>query len=595
MKPDYFFEASWEVCNKVGGIYSVITTKALQMLDKYKSNYFAIGPFFPNKNIDDKFQEAEAPVFLKEIFEELLKQGIACHFGKWLIEGEPNTILIDYSNYQYKLNEIKKKYWDLYRIDSLNTQFHDYDEPILWSTCAGIMLEKIKQKLNNKNIVVQAHEWLSGGVILHLKSKNVKIGKVFTTHATMLGRTLATNNISLYEDIEKLNPEEMAYKFGVQAKFHTERACSINSDVFTTVSEITGIEASYLLGKSPDILLPNGIDTREFPTFDEASVKHKLLKSKILRFLMFYFFPYYEFDLDETLIFFIAGRYEFKNKGIDVYIEALSKLNKHLINKKSKKTIAAFIWVPANAKEIKPEIMENKTRFQDIEDSINDVSDDLRKRLIYGIVGRKKINQEFLLGKSLSKETVKRLKRLKKKGNPPVCTHNLYNEEDDIILRALKENGLENKSSDKVKAIFYPIYLTGADHLTDLNYFEAIMASHLGVFPSYYEPWGYTPMETGALGVSSVTTDLAGFGRFIQNKSLGKKNPGIYLLEREGKTKEEAVEGLFKIFLRFIENTKQDRIENKLKAKNLADTADWNILSENYFKAHKMALEKANK
>ena len=450
MTADYFFEVSWEVCNKVGGIYTVITSKILPML-KYYSNYYAIGPYFPGKNISDKFQEKEIPDFIKEIFENLHKIGITCHFGVWLTEGEPNTILVDYSNYQHNLNNIKKENWDNYKIDSLDTQFHDYDEPILWSTCVGMLLEQIKNKLGEAKIAAQFHEWMAGGAQLYLKSRQVKIGCVFTTHATMLGRTLATNNVDLYGQIDKLNPEEQAYKFNVQSKFYTEKACAHSADAFTTVSEITGLEATHLLGKSPDVLLPNGLDTKSFPTFDDASVKHKLLKDKIKRFLMFYFFPYYQFELDDTLIFFLAGRYEFQNKGVDIFIKALGKLNEELIKNKSEKTIVAIIWVPTGVKEIKPEIMENKTLYEDIDDSVHDIVEELRSKIVYGLIGNKELNAEFLLGKSLVKQNQKRIARFKKQGKPPLCTHNLYNEHDDIVLKTMKRCKLSNDKDDKVK------------------------------------------------------------------------------------------------------------------------------------------------
>ncbi|MCM2325910.1 MAG: glycogen synthase, partial [Candidatus Woesearchaeota archaeon] len=383
MAADYFFEISWEVCNKVGGIYTVITSKVQQMLQAYKFNYYTIGPFFPGKNTAGEFQQKEPPEFLKNAFEELHRMGITCIYGTWLTDGEPSTILIDYSGYKYKINDIKKEYWDMFKIDSLHSQFHDYDEPMLWSTCVGVLLEKIKIQLGEKKIAAQTHEWLAGGALLYIKSRKIRIGTIFTTHATMLGRTLAANDFDLYDKLDKINPEEMAYKYGIPEKFLTERACAQNSDVFTTVSEITGMEATAFFGRKPDVLLFNGIDTHVFPTFDEASIQHKALKEKLKKFLMFYFFPYYQFDLDETLIFFLAGRYEFKNKGIDMYIDALAKLNEELKKAGSPRTVVAFIWVPAGIKEIKPELIESRSYFEDMYDSIHDLLEDVKDRMIY--------------------------------------------------------------------------------------------------------------------------------------------------------------------------------------------------------------------
>jgi len=591
-KSDFMFEVSWEVCNKVGGIFTVVASKILPMQRFYKARYFAVGPYFPGKTKADVFKEEIPLDFLKDVFEKLLSLGIKCHYGKWITDGDPNTILIDYTNYTHKVNDIKKEFWDRFKIDSWGSKYHDYDEPMLWSYTVGMLLEQLKNKLAGKKIVAQFHEWMSGGGLLYLKSRQIKIGTVFTTHATMLGRTLATNNIDLYGLLDKLNPYEKAYEFGVQTKFLTEKACAHSADVFTTVSEITGLEATHLLGKKPDVLLPNGVDVERFPTFDDASIKHKLFKGKMKKFLMYYFFPYYTFDLDNTLIFFLAGRYEFHDKGIDVFINSLAKLNEEMKKNGTEKTIVAFIWVPTSVKNIKEGIMENRSYFEDIEDSVHDIIEEVNDRIVYGLVGRKDINSEFLLGPTLIKETKKRIARFSKDGNPPVCTHDIYNEDDDPIMKSIKLNNLLNTKEDKVKIIFYPIYLTGADNLLDLTYYEAIMASHLGVFPSYYEPWGYTPMEAGALGIASVTTDLAGFGRYIQKHGITDKNPGIYVLKRHNMPVDKVVDQLTNVFLKFKSLSKQDRIENKLRAKRLADMADWNILIENYIEAHNLAVER---
>lgn len=438
-KADFLFELSWEVCNKVGGIFTVISSKILPMQRVYEKNYFTIGPFFPSKLKQDDFQEKIPPDFLKDIFEKLHKIGIKCHYGIWTIDGEPNTILIDYSDLIYKLNEIKSQNWFLYKIDSLNTQYHDYDEPLLWATASGYLLEEIQNNMPNKKIIAHCHEWLAGGALLYLKSKKLKIGCVFTTHATMLGRTLATNHIDLYENLDKINPEENAYKYGIQAKHLTEKACASNADVFTTVSEITGIEATYFLGKKPDILLPNGLDIQTFPTFEDASIRHKLLKAKMRKFVTSYFFPYYQFNLDETLFYFIAGRYEFHDKGIDVFIKSLGNLNEKLKQEKDNKTIVAFIFVPAGVKDIKKEVIEDITFYNDIKESIDDDTVEIKDRLIYSLISNKKTSPELLLSTSVKNEVQRKINKFLRKGLPPVATHNLYNEENDSILNELKK------------------------------------------------------------------------------------------------------------------------------------------------------------
>ena len=589
-KAEILFEVSWEVCNKVGGIYTVVSSKIVP-INSFIKSYYLIGPYFRDKCFGE-FQRETPPAFLVNVFEKLKSSGIVCQFGKWMIDGEPHTILVEYENFSKNNNEIKAKLWEYFRIDSLGTSYYDFDEPIVWSAAVGRLLEEISIALKDRKIVVQFHEWLTGAALLYLKMQKVKIATVFTTHATMLGRTLAGNNVDLYNILDKIDPEQEARKYGIIAKHQTEMACAQNATVFTTVSEITGIEATHFLGKAPDVLLPNGLDIEKFPTFEDASIKHKMFKRKIMEFFLYYFFPYYGFDLDNTLVYFLAGRYEFRDKGIDIFIKALSRLNKKLMEKKSSKTIVAFIWVPAFASGVKKDILESKTFYEDIKDSITDIYEEIKDRMVYGLLSKKEINEGFLLGEGLMMETKKRITRFRKDGLPPVCTHELTNEKDNEIIKGIKENKLLNLASDKVKIIYYPIYLTGADSLLDLTYYESIMGSQLGVFPSYYEPWGYTPLETGALGVASLTTDLSGFGRYIEKNENGRKNKGIFVLKRLNISDDDAVADLADIMYEFSTYSKQDRIENKLRAKRIASMADWKLLILNYIKAYNLAVER---
>ncbi|MBI2656259.1 glycogen/starch synthase [Candidatus Woesearchaeota archaeon] len=589
-KADVLFEVSWEVCNKVGGIYTVVKSKAARMVESYNDNYFLIGPYFAPKAIG-QFQEEIPKDFCKAPFEEMKKAGIICHYGKWLIEGMPSVILIDFVNYKSKINDIKRELWGWYKIDSLRAPL-DYDEPVAWSYTAGMLIEKLSKCFENKKIAAHFHEWLSGTGLLYLKKKNARISTVFTTHATVLGRALASSNVDLYNVWDKINPDQEAYKYNIEAKHLVEKNSAAFADVFTTVSEITGMEAQYLLKKKPDILLPNGLDISKFPSFEEVVIKHKLQRDRIREFMLYYFFPYYTFDPKETLIYFLAGRYEFHDKGIDIYIRALGKLNEKMRQAKTKKTIVAFIWVPANFRNIKPEIIENKTLFQDIKDALEENMGDVEKNLIYSFVSGKKIANDTLFEDDFLTEMKIRVSRFVKKGRPPIATHDLYNQNDEI-LKALNAAGLRNEESDPVKIIFYPIYLSGADGLLNLNYYEAMQGSHLGIFPSYYEPWGYTPLEAGALGVSSVTTDLAGFGRYFCAECMQLDTPGIYVLKRLGKSDDDVVSQLADVMLRFANFSKEERTANKLQARKVASMADWKSFVKNYITAHDMAVEKA--
>ena len=591
-KADIVFEVSWEVCNKVGGIYTVVKSKAAKMVESYGDNYFLVGPYSPSKALAE-FQEEVPNELCKIPFEELKKTGIICHFGRWVGEGNPFVILVDFVNYRYRLNEIKRELWEWYKIDSLRATA-DYDEPIIWAYAVGMLIEKLSGCYKNKKIVAHFHEWLSGVGLLYLKKRNMKIATVFTTHATVLGRTLANSNIDLYNIWNKIKPDEIVYNYNVEAKHLVEKNSASFADVFTTVSEITGMESDYLLKKKPDLLLPNGLDISKFPTFEEIVIKHRLQRDRIREFMLYYFFPYHTFGPKETLVYFIAGRYEFHDKGIDIYIKALGKLNEKLKQLKSEKTIIAFIWVPANIRNIKPELLENKTLYQDMKDALEEVTDDVEKNIIYSFVSNKKIQKESLFDDEFLTEMKIRVAKFVKNGKPPLSTHDLY-DENDIILRTIISAGLKNEEQDPVKIVYYPIYLSGADGLLNLNYYEAMQGSHLGIFPSYYEPWGYTPLEAGALGVSSVTTDLAGFGRYFSAKYVQSDTPGIFVLRRLNKSDDDVIKQLVDVMFNFANLSREDRIANKLQAREVASMADWRIFINNYIEAHNLAVDKIYK
>ena len=585
-KADIFFEVSWEVCNKVGGIFTVVASKAPQIMNHYK-DYWLVGPYFPKKAFG-VFEEVVVPEHCRECFERLKQQGIEVHTGKWLVKGTPNVMLVDFTNFSAQKNDIKRKLWDDYKIDSLHTDWFDFDEPVVFATAAGKVIEEFLHMYEGKKVVAQFHEWLSAAGLLHLKSGKANVGTVFTTHATTLGRSIAAADKNLYEVLDRINPDENAKNRGasVYAKHLLEKAAAKHADVFTTVSEITGIESEKLLGRKPDVLLMNGLDMEKFPTFEEASVKHKLFKARIKQFLTYYFFPYQSFDMENTLIYFLAGRYEFTDKGVDVCIQALGKLNEKLKEEKSKKTIVCFFWIPGNIRAIKPDLLENKTYFLDLKDSIDDETDLLKTRILSLLITKGEITRETLLDAEFMQEVKPKILRLSRKGTPPVSTHDLFDEQSDAILNAFRQASLFNRTEDRVKVVFYPIYLTGADGLLDTSYYESMQGSHLGIFPSYYEPWGYTPLEAAALGVSSVTTDLSGFGRYICAECEESKYPGVFVLKRFKRTNEEIISDLANIMYYFAHLSTQERVTNKMAAQKVAATADWKLFVERYIEAH---------
>ncbi|MBW2965092.1 glycogen synthase, partial [Candidatus Woesearchaeota archaeon] len=315
---DYLFEVSWEVCNKVGGINTVIKSKIPQTKEVYKDSYCLIGPYFHDR-VKGEFEEAVVPEEGRQVAEDLKRIGMVIHYGRWLTEGRPKTILIDFQPFLAKTAEIKGKLWELHKIDSLHSGF-DFDEPVVWSWAAGIVIEKLSMMMPGRKIVTLVHEWLSGAALFYLKSSNANIGTVFVTHATVIGRCLATAGVDIYAHdkdgncmLKTMDIDGEAYRRGVHSKHQLERAAAHTADVFCTVSEITGLEAECTLGKKPDILVPNGLNLDNFPTFEDASIKHRLFRDKIYHFMLYYFLPYHNMDFDNTLIYFVASRYEFQN------------------------------------------------------------------------------------------------------------------------------------------------------------------------------------------------------------------------------------------------------------------------------------------
>ena len=588
-KPAAVFEVSWEVCNKVGGIWTVLTSKAEQMLEQYPENYFLLGPYFHDKT---KGEFEEEPPFdgLKEIFHSLeTEQGLKCHFGKWLIKGEPKIILIDFKDFWPKANQIKTELWDNWQIDSLSA-LNDFTEPVVWATACGLLIEKMAGLFAGQKVVAHFHEWLSGAGLLHLAKTAPQIGAVFTTHATTLGRTLAYNNIDFYNFIDKINIEENIAKFNIKAKHQLEKAAASQAAVFTTVSHITAWEAERFLGRPTDIFLPNGISESQYPSFEELTIQHRAHRNRLRNFLLFYFFPYYAFDLQQTLFFFTACRYEFRAKGLDIFIKALAQLNKKMQESHAKKTIVVFFLVPSDVRGVKTDILESREFLDDIKNSLEEISEETQEKVLYALAEDKEISEETLFNKDFLFNIEKKFLKLKRKGTPPLTTHDLVSQQD-AILDALQAAGIDNKPEDKVKAVFYPIYLSGHDGLTNLTYEEFLKGAHLGVFPSFYEPWGYTPLETAGFGVPSITSDLTGFGRACQEHIKNKKYPGIFILKRTGKKDEEVVDSLANTLFDFAQYQRKERVENKMRAKDLSAFFGWKKLAANYFKAHKMTLQ----
>jgi glycogen(starch) synthase len=422
----------------------------------------------------------------------------------------------------------------------------------------------------------------------------IGIGTVFTTHATVLGRSFAFNNIDFYKDLKKINAEEAARNFGVYPKHSLEKTVALNCSVLTTVSDITADEAGAFFGRRPEVILPNGLDFSNFPNTEEATFRHTDFKRILKEFLMYFFFPYYKFNLDKTLMYFLVGRFEMHAKGIDLYIDALGELNKKLKNQNSDKTIIAFVAVPTAAHGVKPELIQSKAVYQNIRQSIDAEMPNIYNRLVRACSGEFEVNGQNILKHDLRNHVFSKIKLFKRTGDPLLTTHMIDNESNDAIINRFKAQGLFNREEDKVKVIYFPVYLNGADGLLNTNLYDFIAGAHLGIFPSFYEPWGYTPLEAGALGVASVTTDLSGFGLAVNALGGRKKFPGTYVLERSKFDYKKEAKELAALMYKYSTFNKDERLISRIHANQTARNFDWKILVRNYFEAHELALAQAN-
>lgn len=538
LKPDYLFEVSWEVCNKVGGIYTVVATKAPGIQLEYGNNYITIGP--------DVWKEtSQNPEFTedKSIFrtwrERAENEGLRIKIGRWNIKGRPVAILVDFTQYFSSKDRILAEFWEKYKLDSITGSW-DYFEPALFGYAAGKVIESFYEYslTAQDKIVAQFHEWMTGSGILYLNDRVPQIGTAFTTHATVVGRCIAGNNLPLYSKFDEYNGDAMASRFHVTAKHSLEHIAAVESDVFTTVSKLTSNECSQFLLREPDIITPNGFDDALFLDEDTLMVKRQAAREKLLSVAQAVTgntLP------DDTLLLLNSGRYEFRNKGIDLFLDALANLNH---NEKLTYPVVAFITIPAHHSGPVPGLHEK------IESGTLDHSEE-----------------------------------------PHFLTHGLFEPDYDPILRRLKENKLFNSVQDQVKVIFVPSYLNGNDGIFNLTYYDLLPGFDLSVFPSYYEPWGYTPLESLVFGVPTITTTLAGFGLWVRGLNM---DAGITVIDRNDENNESVVDSMVSVILSYEKMSEIRRAELSAAAIKLAHTALWSNLLVNYKQAYSIALEKVS-
>jgi len=548
LNPSVIFETSWEVCNKVGGIYTVLSSRANTLQQSHEDKVFFIGP--------DVWQGKENPLF-KENKRLLTKwkkvaaeAGVNARIGRWNVPGAPIAILVDFQPFFEVKNDIYAEAWDAFQVDSLHA-YGDYDEASMFSYAAGKFVEAVvkAELLKGESIIYQAHEWMSGLGMLFLKKECPEVATIFTTHATSIGRSIAGNNKLLYKYFHGYNGDQMAAELSMEAKHSIEKQSAHGADCFTTVSMFTDRECKQLLDKPADVVLPNGFENDFVPKGATFTKKRKEARQCILNVASKLIGE--ELD-DTTLIVSTSGRNDFRCKGFDVYMEALAQLNarmktlaqaeEELVSQK----VLALIEVPCWTKEPRQDLLARLNGTDKSEGGLH----------------------------------------------TPMITHDLFNLNEDRILCLIKQLGLWNTKNDAVKVVLVPCYLEGADGVFNMPYYDLLTANDLCLYPSYYEPWGYTPLESCAFKAPCITTDLSGFGQWVNDVLgyQGELSDGVKVIHRDddnyfdvSREMCEAIEAMMRMPLK-------DRATLCKKAAALADKAQWKNFIKHYFEAYDFAL-----
>ncbi|MBU0289785.1 glycogen/starch synthase [Hallella faecis] len=540
--PDYIFESSWEVCNKVGGIYAVLSTRAKTLQDRLHDRLVFIGP--------DCWKETERPYFQEDdnLFREwqlaASKQGLKIRVGRWTVPGEPIAVLVDFNQYFSKKNEIYGQLWNDFQVDSLHA-YGDYDEASMFSYAAALVVGSFYDFYLDakKKVVYHGNEWMTGLGLLYVQKHYPQIATIFTTHATSIGRSIAGNNKPLYDYLFAYNGDQMAEELNMQSKHSIEKQTAHHVDCFTTVSDITARECLELLDKPVDVVLPNGFEDDFVPRGAAFTRKRKWARKRLLDVAN----ALLGTDLgDETLLISTSGRYEFRNKGVDVYIEAMNRL---LRDKNLDKNVVAFVKVPG---------------------WVGEPRKDLQDRLASG----KKFDTPLEV---------------------PSVTHWLHDMSHDNVLSMLKHLDMQNRKEDRVKLIFIPCYLTGNDGILNLSYYDVILGNDLCIYPSYYEPWGYTPLESVAFKVPCVTTDLAGFGLWANSEigHYGEIGDGVKVIHRTDYNFSEVADNIKDTVSKFSHFTVAQVKKSRDNASKLSKKALWSHFIKYYEDAYDIALRKA--
>lgn len=542
--PEYLFESSWEVCNKVGGIYTVLSTKAHTLQQSFKDKLIFIGP--------DVWTDTNAPDFIEDdvLFADWktytkTTENLKVKVGRWNVPGTPPVILVDFKPFFKEKDSFFFSMWESFRVDSIHA-YGDYDESCIFAYAVGKVIESFYHfyKLENKKVAALFNEWMLGMGALYIKKQLPAVATLFTTHATSIGRSIAGNNKALYAYMDGYNGDQMAGELNMEAKHSLEKQTALHVDCFTTVSDITARECKQLLDKAPDIVTPNGFEPNFVPSDKEYDKKRMAARRDLLnvaeKLLGCPISP-------DAFLVSTSGRYEYRNKGIDVFIEAMNRVR---TSGRLQREVVAFIMVPAWVRDARADL----------------------------------------------KEVIDKNIRTTSPMQMPFVTHWLNQMEQDKVLNYISHAGFTNSATDKLKIIFVPCYLDGRDGILNKPYYDLLIGMDATVYPSYYEPWGYTPLESIAFGIPTITTDLAGFGLWAKKHVTGNNiSEGVAVVNRDDFNYFEVADAITSSILALAGKDKKEMAEIRKRSFCLAAKAEWSKFIVYYEEAFRIALEHASK
>jgi glycogen synthase len=588
-------EIAWEVCNQVGGIYQVVRSKAPLMVERWGEQYCLIGPYVAGK-AQLEIEAVPPSGWLSRVIEIAGQSGVSIHHGRWLIQGRPRVLLLDYERLQDQLPELHRAQRALHGVDCAGDLI---DQALLFGEATRRVLDAVAVALADEasrlreeppRMIAHFHEWQGAAALPALRAARMPFSTVFTTHATLLGRYIASSE-DLYGRLSGIDHEREAERYAVSAQHAIERACARDADVFTTVSQITAEECGALLGRTPDVITPNGLTISRYNVGHDFQTFHADFKDRLHTFTLGYFFPNQRFDLDRTLYMFTSGRFEPRNKGFDLCLSALSQLNTRLKTVRLGVTVVFFIVTSRPTRSLHPLVLEKRGVLNELHEVCERIVDRVGDELFRRAAAGESLQLDSLIDEYWRLRYRRTQAAFRTDVLPPIVTHVLEDDTADPILEQLRRLSLFNYAEDPVKVVYHPEFIAPVSPLWGIEYEQFVRGCHLGLFPSAYEPWGYTPLECMALGTPAISSDLAGFGRYVSETMPDHEQWGVAVLRRRGRSFDEAARELADRLFEYCALSRRERVAMRNEVERRSWAFDWSRLGTAYHDAHDMALE----